>query len=125
MHTSALRPARSLPGLAVSLALLATLAGCVVAPYRPIPAPYEVGPPGPSGPYVNVAPPSPQYEVMPAAPALGYVWIGGYWNWHLGRHAWIGGRWALPPAGHHWVQHRWERGQGGWQEHQGHWGRRR
>ena len=107
-------------------AALATLSGCVVAPlggpYRPMPTPFE---PGPPGPYVNMAPPPPQYEVISIAPALGYVWIGGYWNWYLGRHAWIGGRWALPPAGHHWVPYRWERGQGGWQQHQGYWGRRR
>ena len=111
---------------AAAVSALAALTGCVVAPlggpYRPIQTPYE---PGPPGPYVNVAPPPLQYEAIPIAPALGYVWIGGYWNWHLGRHLWIGGRWALPPAGHHWVPHRWESGQGGWQQHHGHWGRRR
>ena len=111
--------------LAAVFSIVATLAGCVVAPlggpYRATPYPYEAGPPGPM---VDVAPPPPQYEVVPVAPALGYVWIGGYWNWHLGRHVWIGGRWAVPPSGHYWVPHRWERGGQGWRQHPGHWGRR-
>jgi WXXGXW repeat (2 copies) len=111
--------------IAAMVAALTTLTGCVVAPlggpYRSTQTPYEAGPPGP---YVNVAPPPPQYEAIPVAPALGYVWIGGHWGWKLGRHVWIGGRWALPPHGHHWVPHRWEHGQGGWRHHPGHWRRR-
>lgn len=111
-----------------ALATLAALTGCVIAPlggpYRTMPAPYEPGPPGPPGSLVEMAPPSQQYEVIPVAPAVGYVWIGGFWNWQLGHHVWVGGRWAQPPHGHHWVPHRWERTPQGWRQHPGYWGRR-
>jgi WXXGXW repeat (2 copies) len=113
-------------GVFVLTVLAATaLSGCIVAPvggpYRSVPTPYEAGPPGPP---IEYAPPPPQYEVIPVAPAVGYVWIGGYWNWQVNRHVWIGGRWALPPAGRYWVPHRWDRGPGGWRHHPGYWGRR-
>lgn len=106
----------------IPAALLATLlSGCYVVP---IGYPRGGGAPQ-AGEVIEVAPPAPQYEVVPAAPALGYVWIGGHWTWHLGRHLWIGGRWAVPPGGHHWVPHRWERGPRGWSSHPGHWQRGR
>ena len=38
--------------------------------------------------YVPVAPPPPRYEYVGPAPTVGYVWIGGYWNWAGGRHEW-------------------------------------
>lgn len=97
----------------------ALLSGCYVVPLG-----YPRG--GgmqPSGEFIEAAPPAPQYEVIPVAPAVGYVWIGGHWTWQLGRHLWIGGRWAMPPGGHHWVPHRWERGQRGWNSLPGHWQR--
>ena len=81
--------------VACAAALGAGVSGCVVAPlgthypHQPV-----------EGPTVDVAPPPPQYEVVPVAPAIGYVWIGGHWGWHMGRHTWIGGRWALPPRGY-------------------------
>jgi hypothetical protein len=103
--------------LAAASALLGALAACVVAPVGPGPYYSEVGPD------VDVAPPPPRYEVVPAAPAVGYVWIGGYWTWQLGRHVWIGGRWALPPAGHAWVPGYWNRHGNGWRWHGGYWGR--
>lgn len=113
-------PSRRLHWAAAALGA-ALLSGCYVVP---------LGYPGGGGsPYagevIDVAPPAPQYEVVPAAPALGYVWIGGHWTWHLGRHLWIGGRWATPPSGHHWVPHRWERGPRGWSPHPGYWQRGR
>ena len=111
--------------LILVVTLFATLTGCVVAPlagpYRQTQLPYESGPPGP---YVDAGPPAAQYEVIPLAPALGHIWISGFWNWHLGRHAWVGGRWAMPPQGRYWVPHRWERGHQGWRQQPGHWGRR-
>ena len=71
-------------GLGISAALL--LGGCVVAP---VPA---------SGPYygepVVVAPPRVEYPGPP--PAVGYVWIGGDWNWYQGRRVWSPGRWEAP-----------------------------
>lgn len=109
------RPRRALRLLAATT-LLGLLSACYVVP---------IGyPHSPSAGEVVEAPPAPQYEVIPAAPAAGYVWLGGYWTWRLGRHAWIGGRWALPPAGHYWVPHRWDRGPRGWSERPGRWERR-
>jgi hypothetical protein len=114
MASNALRHRR----LAVAGMAVALLGGCVIAPYG-----YYDRQPAP-GPVVDVEPPPPQYEVVPAAPGPAYVWIGGYWAWQLGRHVWIGGRWAQPPVGHAWVPGRWGRHGRGWAWHGGYWGRR-
>lgn len=102
-------------------ALAFTLAGCVIAPlggYRSSAYGGEVGP------VVDVPPPQAQYEAVPAAPGVGYVWIGGYWGWNLGRHVWIGGRWASPPAGYRgWAPGYWGRHDRGWRWNGGHWRR--
>ena len=37
--------------------------------------------------YVNIAPPAPRYEVVPA-PRVGYVWVPGFWDWRGNRHVW-------------------------------------
>jgi hypothetical protein len=104
-------------GLKVAMAALAlasvTLAGCVVAP-----APRYYG-----DATVMVAPPPPQVEIVGVAPAPGYVWIGGYWNWVGGRHEWVGGRWEAGRPGYHWVPHRWMAYHGGYRLAQGHWAR--
>jgi hypothetical protein len=104
---------------ALSVATAASMGGCVIAPPG-----YAYRQPAP-GPMVDAEPPPPQYEVVPAAPGLGYVWIGGYWGWNLGRHVWIGGRWALPPHGHGWVPGYWGRAGRGWHWQGGYWGRHR
>lgn len=95
------------------------LSACVVAPlgghypYEPV-----------EGPTVYAAPPPPQYEVVPAAPGIGYVWIGGHWGWLRGRHTWIGGRWAMPPRGYGWAPGYWGRHGHGWRWRGGYWRRR-
>lgn len=63
--------------------------------------------------YVNVPPPAPRYEVVPA-PRVGYAWVPGYWEWRHGHHFWVRGR---------WVHHRpgWAYRGGAWQERGGHW----
>jgi hypothetical protein len=102
----------------LALPLAAALGGCYIVPARP---PEYAG----EGP-VPQGPPPPQVEVIPAAPSPLHVWIGGWWNWHLGRHVWIGGHWGLPPApGHYWNAPRWNPGPRGWYFHRGYWGRRR
>ncbi|MFO1328592.1 MAG: hypothetical protein U1F56_14640 [Rubrivivax sp.] len=107
--------------LALVLTTAAALGGCVVAPLGPYRGgPYAMEP----GPVVDAAPPPAPYEAQPVAPGPGYVWIGGYWGWNLGRHVWIGGRWALPPAGYGWVPGYWGRHGQGWRWHGGYWGRR-
>lgn len=94
------------------------LTGCVVAPVEPRPVSY-------SEPYyVNTAPPPAQYEQVGPPPAVGYVWIGGYWAWQLSRYVWIGGHWEAPRAGHHWQPHAWYRGDRGWYPRYGRWERR-
>jgi hypothetical protein len=100
-------------------AALALLSGCVIAPlghhYPTHPA---------EGPEVDTAPPPPYAETPPAPPAIGYVWIGGHWGWHLGRHVWIGGRWALPPRGYRgWAPGHWHRHGPRWRYRGGHWHR--
>ena len=105
--------------IACVAALGAGLTGCVIAPlgsqypYEPV-----------EGPTVDAAPPPPQYEVVPAAPAIGYVWIAGHWGWHMGRHTWIGGRWAMPPRGYGSAPGYWGRHGHGWRWRGGHWRRR-
>ncbi len=104
---------------ALGAATAAALSGCVIAPHDPAyrqPA---------LGPAVEVGPPPLQYEVVPVAPDVGYVWIGGYWAWHMGRHVWMGGRWALPPSGNVWVPGYWARAGRNWHWQGGHWGRHR
>lgn len=105
---------------AAALALALTLGGCVIAPLGPRHGAYGYD----DGPVVGTEPPPPRYEAAPGAPGPGYVWIGGYWAWQLGRHVWIGGRWALPPAGHLWVPGLWQRHDRGWRWRDGHWRRR-
>jgi hypothetical protein len=105
--------------LLAALASATLLAGCVVRGSVAVPAPPVVY----VGGTVNVAPPPPQVEVYGAPPAVGYVWLGGYWNWVGGRHVWVGGHWEAPRAGYHWVPHAWVHAGGGWRLREGHWAR--
>ena len=36
---------------------------------------------------IDVAPPAPREEVVPA-PRVGFVWAPGYWNWDGHKHVW-------------------------------------
>lgn len=101
---------------AVFAAVISPLAlgGCVVAPAG---QPYYAGEP------VMLAPPPPRVDVVGVAPYPGYIWIGGYWNWHSGRHHWVPGRWEPPRHGHRWVPHRWEPYGSSWRQHPGRWER--
>lgn len=104
-----------LPSLArtAALAVGVLLTACVVVPADGY---YGGGP-------VTVAPPDPQYETIGVAPAPGYIWIGGFWNWVGHRHVWVGGHWAPQRYGHQWVPHRWYRHGPGWRAAPGHWRR--
>jgi WXXGXW repeat (2 copies) len=57
---------------------------------------------------VPLAPPPPRVEVVPAAPAPGYVWAPGYWAWHGDRHIWVHGRYIAGRPGYAWVGEHWE-----------------
>ncbi len=107
---------------AASLAAALALAGCVVAPLPPPGGPVVVGQAGPVV-VATQAPPAPIYEPVVAAPAPGYIWIGGFWSWEGGRHVWTRGRWEAPRSGYRWVPRQWEHGPGGWHQRGGHWAR--
>ena len=126
---------RLLLGLGVS----ALASGCVVAPVAPrhypqgTAGPYPQGPSGPypqgpSGPYpdesvATLPPPAPQYEVVGVAPAVGMIWLAGYWAGASGRYVWRPGYWTHGRPGHRWVPHAWVQFNLGWRLHPGHWRR--
>lgn len=102
----------------VVAAAAALLGGCVVAPVGPVPVA--------EGPvvYAPMAPPPPQYEVVPAAPFAGAVWIGGSWGWSDNRYVWNRGHYERPRPGYRWQPRRWERGpHGQWESRGGRWER--
>ena len=104
-----------------ALLALTLLGGCVVAPADP----YYYG--GNNAVVVaSQAPPPLQYEAPVAiAPLATQVWIGGYWDWNVGRYEWRQGHWANPPVrGARWVPREWVHGPRGWQARGGHWDRR-
>ena len=98
-------------GSAAALVVALSLGGCVVEPMRV----HFVGD------VVATAPPAAVVETYGVAPAPGYFWMGGYWNWVGGRHEWVGGHWAEPRAGFRWEPHAWVRVNGGWRLREGHW----
>ena len=72
--------------------------------------------------YAPMAPPAPYYEVQPALPYPGAIWINGYWNWSGNRHHWVPGRYERPRPGYRWQPHRWDRSpRGGWYLQGGGW----
>ncbi|MGZ5035431.1 MAG: YXWGXW repeat-containing protein [Usitatibacter sp.] len=74
------------------------------------------------GIYLDVAPPAPRYEVVPA-PRAGYVWAPGFWDWRGGRHVWVRGHWERERHGYHWNPSRWEEHDGRWVLNRGGWDR--
>jgi hypothetical protein len=71
---------------------------------------------------IDVAPPEPRVEVVPAA-RVGYVWAPGYWEWREGAHVWVPGHWIGERRGYHWVADRWGQVGGHWHHFEGHWER--
>ncbi len=49
--------------------------------------------------YPTMPPPDPIPEIRPPAPAWGYVWIGGYWDWAGVDWTWNGGYWVPQRSG--------------------------
>lgn len=69
-------------------------------------------------------PPPLRYEVRPAMPGPGYVWVDGYWRWDRGRYVWAPGVWQRPPyAGAYYTHGHWDHYPDGWHYHEGHWDR--
>lgn len=60
--------------------------------------------------YVQIAPPAPIVETVPAPPGSGYVWLHGHYNWNGNRYVWVGG---------HYERHAGQYCEGHWR-HDGH-----
>ncbi len=73
---------------------------------------------------VEVAPPPPRHEAVPA-PRIGFVWSPGYWDWGHGRYSWTRGHWEHEHHGMHWHPNRWEQREGRWVLERGGWHRQR
>ncbi len=69
---------------------------------------------------INIAPPAPQYEVVPNL-APGYVWAPGYWGWNGDRHVWVRGRSIVQRTGYTWSPDRWEQRERTYYRTAGHW----
>jgi hypothetical protein len=88
-------------------AALVGLSGCVVVP-TPRVAYVETR--------VMVAPPPPRVEIVPAAPASHWYWVGGHWKWENNGYVWVAGHWVEPRPKEAFVQAQWSRDGGGyWQ----------
>jgi len=99
--------------LALALTAAAALSACIVVPARR--GGYY------ADPGVDVAPPAPYAEVVPALPYAGAVWIDGYWGWSGGRHRWVPGYYERPRPGYRYEPHRWEPRGGRWHLRGGGW----
>ena len=71
---------------------------------------------------INLAPPAPQYEVVPVL-SPGYVWAPGYWGWNGDRHIWIRGRSIAQRDGFRWQPDRWDQRNNSYYRTAGHWQR--
>jgi len=71
---------------------------------------------------IGLAPPAPQYEVMPTIQP-GYVWAPGYWAWSGERHVWVRGRPIAQREGYRWEPDRWDQRNQGYYRTAGHWQR--
>jgi len=71
---------------------------------------------------IDVAPPAPREEVVPA-PRAGFVWAPGYWGWRGREHAWVGGHWIRERPGYHWTPDHWVQSGPHWHYEPGRWER--
>ena len=70
----------------------------------------------------SVAPPAPQYEVVPTLPP-GQVWAPGYWGWSGERHVWVRGRAIVQREGYRWEPDRWDQRDQSYYRRVGYWER--
>ncbi len=63
--------------------------------------------------YVEVAPPDPRVEVVPA-PRAGFVWAPGYYGYRNGNYAWTRGHWERERHGQYWHPGHWVEREGRW-----------
>jgi len=69
---------------------------------------------------VNVGPPAPIYEPVPA-PRPGWAWAPGYWDWNGHRHVWHRGHWVHERYGYRWAPHHWAHRGDHWVLERGRW----
>ena len=69
---------------------------------------------------IVVAPPAPQYEVIPVI-SHGNVWAPGYWGWSGERYVWVRGRTIVQREGYRWEPDRWEQRGSTFHRAAGHW----
>lgn len=74
--------------------------------------------------YVDIAPPAPRHESIPA-PRHGYVWSPGYWDHRRGHYEWVRGTWVRERPGMYWHPNRWVERDGRWVREGGRWDRER
>ena len=80
------------------LSLTLAVAGCVVEPINPYPAP-----------------PAPRVEVVPSAPSSVVVWEPGHYQWNGATYVWIPGRYVQRVASMgHWEHGHWAHRGGAW-----------
>lgn len=104
---------------ALALVAAAMLSACIVVPaHRGY---HDGGYAAGTAVIVDAPPPPPQYEVVPALPYPGALWIGGYWGWGGNRHQWVPGHYERPRAGYRYEPHRWENNGGRWHLRAGGW----
>ncbi|MBI2768055.1 MAG: thrombospondin type 3 repeat-containing protein [Burkholderiales bacterium] len=70
--------------------------------------------------YVQVAPPAPLYEAVPAVP-YGQQWVPGHWEWRHNRHVWVNGYVVTARPGYFYEQPQWVAVGNGWQYRDGGW----
>ena len=75
----------------------------------------------PSTTVVQTPPPPAPAETVVVAPAPGYIWVDGEWQWN-GAWIWAGGHWVYPPYPRAvWIRGSWYRGPHGYYRISGHW----
>jgi YXWGXW repeat-containing protein len=67
------------------------------------------------------APPAPRPESHDAR-KIGFVWVGGRWDWQNGSWTWLPGRWERERVRMRWVDGRWELRGDHWEWVDGSWG---
>ena len=97
---------------ALATALLTATLGSVSLPASA--APYGIT--------IDVAPPAPRVERVPA-PRRGYAWVPGYWNWNGHRHVWVQGQWVRERRGYRYAEPQWVQRNGRWELQRGEWRR--
>jgi hypothetical protein len=71
---------------------------------------------------VNIAPPPLPVYTQPLLPAVGYIWVPGYWAWADGSYYWVPGTWVQPPQpGLLWTPGYWGWDNGAYLWHEGYW----